>query len=159
MNSSTDVGIHVLQVLEVPIVTYKKFADGRLELDESVCTKQEEEKCKKAVTRHSPFKNDMSIGAQFAKLDKSDGTGTCIFIYNLEQWEGQCIFNYSMKPKIDIQIRSKRVRARAGQISKQVLIEDTMISLEELLQMVFQNVTNAKVHLSFCLCRFPWITL
>lgn len=122
MICSTDVDTHVLQVLEVPIVTYKKFADGRLELDESVCTKQEEEKCKMAVTRHSPFKNDMSIGAQFAKLDKNNETGTCIFIYNLEQWEGQCIFNYSMKPNNDIQIRSKRVRARAGQISKQVLI-------------------------------------
>ena len=81
MYNTTDVGIHVLQVLEVPIVTYKKFADGRLQPDESVCTKQEEEKCKKAVTRHSPFQKDMRIGAPFAKLDKSDGTGTCISIH------------------------------------------------------------------------------
>lgn len=93
-------------------------------LDESVCTKEDEEKCKAAVSKYSPFKNDLSIGAQFAKIES---TGTRIFVYNLEQWEGKCIFEViesetqSEKKLLDIKMRSRRVRVRAGQTSKQVL--------------------------------------
>jgi hypothetical protein len=112
--------------LDVPIVTYNRFTKV---LDESVCTKEDEKKCKEAVAKHSPFKNDLSIGAQFAKIEK---TGTCIFIYNLEQWDGNCIFEWNPKKikkgeapsekKIpgDIIIRSRRVRVRAGQTSTKV---------------------------------------
>lgn len=75
------------QDLEVPIVTYKRFASG-MALDDSVCTAGDEEKCKAAVAKYSPLKNDLSIGAQFAKIES---TGTRIFLYNLEQWDGKCI--------------------------------------------------------------------
>jgi len=116
------------QDLEVPIVTYKTFTSGQMALDERVCTKADEEKCKTAVAKYSPFKNDLSIGAQFAKIES---TGTRIFVYNLEQWDGKCIFEWTTsevleseahaEKKPDIKIRSHRVRVRAGQTSKQVL--------------------------------------
>lgn len=118
-----------MQVLEVPILTYKRFTSGQMVLDESVCTKEDEKKVKEAVAKHSPFKNDLGIGAQFAKIEK---TGTRIFIYNLEQWDGNCIFEWNPKnvTKIevsagkkvpgDIMIRSRRVRVRAGQTSTKV---------------------------------------
>lgn len=121
----------VFQDLEIPIVTYKRFTNGQIALDESVCTKEDEEKCKKAIAKHSPFKNDLSIGAQFAKIEK---TGTNIFVYNLEQWDGNCIAEWSENKTIkseemakekelpgDIKIPSRRLRVRAGQTSQQVL--------------------------------------
>lgn len=98
-------------------------------LEESICSKEDERKCKEAIAKHSPFKNDLSIGAQFAKIEK---TGTRIFVYNLEQWDGNCIFDWDPKKVIkteaqiekkipgDITIRSKRVRVRAGQTSTTV---------------------------------------
>lgn len=107
-----------------------------------MCTKADEEKCRKAVAKYSPFKNDMSIGAQFAKIES---TGTRIFVYNLEQWDGKCIFEWTTsedlesatpgEKKPDIKIRSRRVRVRAGQTSKQVLIS--------LLFLYFDNYTSA----------------
>lgn len=99
-------------------------------LDESVCSKADEEKCKTAVAEYSPFKNDLSIGAQFAKIES---TGTRIFVFNLEQWDGKCIFEWKTSEILegeaqaekkvpgDIKMRSRRVRVRAGQTSKQVL--------------------------------------
>ncbi|XP_024389114.1 uncharacterized protein [Physcomitrium patens] len=134
-----------LEDLEVPIVTYKRFSSGQISLDESVCTKQDEEKCKKAVTKHSPFINDISIGAQFARIEN---TGTRIFVYNLEQWDGKCIFewNRSLDPETnaqnekneleDIKIRSRRVRVRAGQTSKQVPLDFSLRAYTEVLFLV-----------------------
>lgn len=62
-------------------------------------------------------------------------------MYNLEQWDGKCIFewNRSLDPETnaqnekneleDIKIRSRRVRVRAGQTSKQVLNSSVLFLL------------------------------
>jgi hypothetical protein len=119
----------VLQVLEVPIVTYQVSDDGStLDLDDKHFSRAQEEACKKAVKEHSPFRSDIMIGAQFAKIG---ARGTSIYVYNLEQWEGKCIFDWTNGAEqedrnkndgeiADIQIRSKRVRNRPGQTSRKV---------------------------------------
>ncbi len=119
----------VLQVLEVPIVTYQVSDDGStMDLDDKHFSRAQEEACKKAVKEHSPFRSDIMIGAQFAKIG---ARGTSIYVYNLEQWEGKCIFDWSNGAEqedrnkndgelADIQIRSKRVRNRPGQTSRKV---------------------------------------
>ncbi|KAG0605194.1 hypothetical protein M758_9G038700 [Ceratodon purpureus] len=131
-----------LEILEVPIITYKRFTNGQMVLDESVCTKEDEKKVKEAVAKHSPFKNDLSIGAQFAKIEK---TGTRIFVYNLEQWDGNCIFEWNPKTVVkteasaekktpgDIKIRSRRVRVRAGQTSTEVPLDYSLREYAEVL--------------------------
>ena len=43
---------------------------------------------------YSPLKNDLSIGAQFAKIKS---TGACNFVYKLGQWDGKCIFEWTTK--------------------------------------------------------------
>ena len=132
--------------MEVPIVSYRRFPNGQIVLDERVRTTGDEEKCKEAIFKHSPFKNDLSIGAQFAKIEN---TGTRIFIYNLEQWDGKCIFDWNPKQVIkieapaekkvsgDIIIRSKRVRVRAGQTSNQVSHLTSNIGTEACLENMF----------------------
>lgn len=131
-----------LEDLEVPLVTYKRFPNGQMVLEESICSKEDERKCKEAIAKHSPFKNDLSIGAQFAKIEK---TGTRIFVYNLEQWDGNCIFDWDPKKVIkteaqiekkipgDITIRSKRVRVRAGQTSTTVPLDYSLREYAEVL--------------------------
>jgi hypothetical protein len=118
-----------LDVLEVPIVTYQVSDDGStLDLDDKHFSRAQEEACKKAVKEHSPFRSDIMIGAQFAKIG---ARGTSIYVYNLEQWEGKCIFDWTNGAEqedrnkndgeiADIQIRSKRVRNRPGQTSRKV---------------------------------------
>lgn len=124
-------------------------------LDESVCTKEDEKKVKEAVAKHSPFKNDLSIGAQFAKIEK---TGTRIFVYNLEQWDGNCIFEWNPKTVVkteasaekktpgDIKIRSRRVRVRAGQTSTEV-------------DHLTLNMKRMLIHRTSQDSSFPWMSL
>lgn len=132
----------VLQVLEIPIVTYKRLPNGHMELDESIQSKEEEEICKNAISKHSPLRNDLSIGVQFAKIESKGKTGTRIFVYNLDQWEGECIFACTSNHKEgtgplvtrrqelkDLQIRSQRVRARSGQTSLQVVSVFLLLTL------------------------------
>ncbi|CAM6012481.1 unnamed protein product [Sphagnum balticum] len=134
-----------LDVLEVPIVTYQVSDDGStMDLDDKHFSRAQEEACKKAVKEHSPFRSDIMIGAQFAKIG---ARGTSIYVYNLEQWEGKCIFDWSNGAEqedrnkndgeiADIQIRSKRVRNRPGQTSRKVPLD---YSLRAYLEVLFLN--------------------
>lgn len=79
----------------------------------------------KAIKEFSPF-NKYLIGEK-AGLFSEKGTGTQIYIWNLDKWGS----NYSLQWETgmsggssfhqgDIMIRSKRVRSRPGQMSQKV---------------------------------------
>lgn len=112
----------MLQNLEIPIVSYYRYGQF-MELD-----KQNETLFKhnlKAIKEFSPF--DKYFIGQKVGLFSKDGTGTHIYIWNLEKWGP----NYSLQWESgitggssfhqgDILIRSKRVRARPGQMTQMV---------------------------------------
>jgi hypothetical protein len=100
------------------------------------------------------------IGAQFAKIG---ARGTSIYVYNLEQWEGKCIFDWSNGAEqedrnkndgelADIQIRSKRVRNRPGQTSRKVPLD---YSLRAYLEVLFLNPRMTIYLQGTRVCLFP----
>ncbi|TMW96442.1 hypothetical protein EJD97_007354 [Solanum chilense] len=122
--------------LEIPIVSYYRYGQF-MELD-----KQNETLFKhnlKAIKEFSPF--DKYFIGQKVGLFSKDGTGTHIYIWNLEEWGP----NYSLQWESgitggssfhqgDILIRSKRVRARPGQMTQMVPLD---YSLRSYLEVIF----------------------
>ncbi|XP_010316493.1 uncharacterized protein [Solanum lycopersicum] len=122
--------------LEIPIVSYYRYGQF-MELD-----KQNETLFKhnlKAIKEFSPF--DKYFIGQKVGLFSKDGTGTHIYIWNLEKWGP----NYSLQWESgitggssfhqgDILIRSKRVRARPGQMTQMVPLD---YSLRSYLEVIF----------------------
>lgn len=122
--------------LEIPIVSYYRYGQF-MELD-----KQNETLFKhnlKAIKEFSPF--DKYFIGQKVGLFSKDGTGTHIYIWNLEEWGP----NYSLQWESgitggssfhqgDILIRSRRVRARPGQMTQMVPLD---YSLRSYLEVIF----------------------
>ncbi|XP_015159623.1 MORC family CW-type zinc finger protein 2A-like isoform X1 [Solanum tuberosum] len=122
--------------LEIPIVSYYRYGQF-MELD-----KQNETLFKhnlKAIKEFSPF--DKYFIGQKVGLFSKDGTGTHIYIWNLDEWGP----NYSLQWESgitggssfhqgDILIRSRRVRARPGQMTQMVPLD---YSLRSYLEVIF----------------------
>ena len=123
----------MLQNLEIPIVSY--YRQGQfMELDESIQSEAFAKYNLKAIKEFSPF-NKYSIGMK-AGLFCEKGTGTQIYIWNLDKWGSDYCLEWhngmssgSSFYQGDIFIRSRRVKSRPGQISQKVEhpIQDTYI--------------------------------
>ncbi|XP_044959493.1 MORC family CW-type zinc finger protein 3-like [Hordeum vulgare subsp. vulgare] len=128
--------------LEIPVVTYRK--EGQyMEVDLSVQSEATAEYNLKAIKEFSPF-NEYFIGEKLG-LFGEEGTGTQIYIWNLDRWgknytldwnSGRTDENPIDQGRGDILIRSKRVRSRPGQTSKQVPLD---YSLHSYLEVIFRN--------------------
>ncbi|KAF7103106.1 hypothetical protein CFC21_104135 [Triticum aestivum] len=128
--------------LEIPVVTYRK--EGQyMEVDLSVQSEATAKYNLNAIKEFSPF-NEYFIGEKLG-LFGEEGTGTQIYIWNLDRWgkdytldwnSGRTDENPTDKGHGDILIRSKRVRSRLGQTSKQVPLD---YSLHSYLEVIFRN--------------------
>eukprot|EP00250_Pteridium_aquilinum_P020858 c24966_g1_i2 orf=202-2334(+) len=138
--------------VEIPIITYRKEG-GWMEFDLQVHSQEEAEDRLRAVKEYSPF-NEYSIGSRFAAF--GDGTGTVVCIYNLDRWGS----NYSLewepkatesgyKLKRDILIRSRRVRSRPNQMTKEVPLD---YSLHAYLEVMFLE-PKMKIHIQGTLVK------
>lgn len=125
--------------VEIPIITYRKEG-GYMDFDLTVHSELEAEAYLKAIKEYSPF-NEYVIGNKFARF-KEDGTGTHIYVYNLDmwgsdyslQWDDQTGESRNYRKKRDIWIRSRRLRSRPGQMSQQVPLD---YSLHAYLEVIF----------------------
>ncbi|KAL5707255.1 hypothetical protein ACHQM5_025324 [Ranunculus cassubicifolius] len=109
---------------------------GRMmEFDTSVHTEATAKYNLQLVQKFSGF-NKYFIGALFP----NNGTGTQIYIWNLDKYGPKCCLQWTDNTKNavpeggDILIRSKRIRARPGQISTKVPMD---YSLQSYLEVVF----------------------
>ncbi|CAN4083620.1 unnamed protein product [Withania somnifera] len=122
--------------LEIPIVSYYRYGQF-MELD-----KENEALFKhnlKAIKEFSPF--DKYFIGQKVGLFSKDGTGTHIYIWNLEEWGSSYCLQWesgitggSSFHQGDILIRTKRVRARPGQMTQMVPLD---YSLRSYLEVIF----------------------
>ncbi|KAH0451108.1 hypothetical protein IEQ34_021800 [Dendrobium chrysotoxum] len=127
--------------IEIPIVSYVK--NGRyMDIDPSIQSKEFANFNLSAIKEFSPF-NEYLLGEQLGLFGK-DGTGTQIFIWNLDKWgldytlewnDGKGGQSYN-KGQGDIFIRSRRLRSRLGQISREVPLD---YSLQAYLEVLFLN--------------------
>ncbi|KAL3527320.1 hypothetical protein ACH5RR_011976 [Cinchona calisaya] len=124
--------------LEIPIVSYCRVGQF-MEIDTSVQNEALAKANLKAIMEFSPF-NKYLIGEK-AGLFNEKGTGTQIYIWNLDEWGS----NYSLRRETgmiggssfhqgDIVIGSKRVRSRPGQMSQTVPLD---YSLKSYLEVIF----------------------
>ncbi|MCD7463595.1 hypothetical protein HAX54_050906 [Datura stramonium] len=122
--------------LEIPIVSYYRYGQF-MELDRHNETLFKHNL--KAIKEFSPF--DKYFIGQKVGLFSKDGTGTHIYIWNLDEWGS----NYSLQWESgitggssfhqgDILIRSRRVRARPGQMTQMVPLD---YSLRSYLEVIF----------------------
>ncbi|XP_020590247.1 MORC family CW-type zinc finger protein 2-like isoform X2 [Phalaenopsis equestris] len=125
--------------IEIPIVSYIK--NGRyMEIDASIQSEELANFNLSAIKEFSPF-NEYLLGEQLGLYGK-DGTGTQIFIWNLDKWcsDYTLVWNDEndgcQKGLGDIIIRSKRIRSRLGQISCEVPLD---YSLQAYLEVLFLN--------------------
>ncbi|KAJ9704153.1 hypothetical protein PVL29_005437 [Vitis rotundifolia] len=126
--------------LEIPIVSY--YRQGQfMELDESVQSEAFAKYNLKAIKEFSPF-NKYSIGTK-AGLFCEKGTGTQIYIWNLDKWGSDYCLEWhngmssgSSFYQGDVFIRSRRVKSRPGQISQKVPLD---YSLRSYLEVIFLN--------------------
>uniref|UniRef100_A0A0E0C932 CW-type domain-containing protein n=1 Tax=Oryza meridionalis TaxID=40149 RepID=A0A0E0C932_9ORYZ len=128
--------------LEIPVVTYRKEAQY-MEVDSSVQSEATAEYNLNAIKEFSPF-NEYFIGEKLGIFGE-DGTGTQIYIWNLDRWGADYTLDWSSgKPsedpvhhgRGDILIRSRRVRLRPGQTSNNVPLD---YSLQSYLEVMFLN--------------------
>ncbi|KAK6130559.1 hypothetical protein DH2020_035705 [Rehmannia glutinosa] len=108
--------------LEIPIVSYSRIGQY-MEVDTNV---QNEESAKynlKIIKKFSPF--DKYLIGEKAGLFKGNGSGTQIFIWNLDEWGSSYSLQWeagmtggSSFHQGGIFIRSRRIRSRPGQISR-----------------------------------------
>lgn len=115
---------HMLQNLEIPVVSYRRIGQF-MEVDTSVQNESSAKYNLKVIKEFSPF--DKYLIGEKAGLFSGNSTGTQIFIWNLDVWGS----NYSLQWEAgmsggssfhqgDILIRSRRIRSRPGQISQKV---------------------------------------
>lgn len=124
--------IPTLQNLEIPIVSYRR--QGQImEVDTSVQSEALAKYNLNAIKEFSPF-NKYLIGEKAGLFQ--EGTGTQIYIWNLDEWGSDYCLNWhsglkggSSFHQGDIIIRSKRIRTRPGQISQKVFHLYLYISL------------------------------
>ncbi|KAI5683904.1 hypothetical protein M9H77_05132 [Catharanthus roseus] len=124
--------------LVIPIVSYRRTGKY-MEIDSSIQDEGLAKENLKAIKEFSPF-NKYLIGEK-AGLFNEKGTGTQIYIWNLDEWGS----NYSLQWEIgmpggssfhqgDILIRSRRVRSRPGQMAQMVPLD---YSLRSYLEVIF----------------------
>uniref|UniRef100_A0ACD5WTM1 Uncharacterized protein n=2 Tax=Avena sativa TaxID=4498 RepID=A0ACD5WTM1_AVESA len=128
--------------LEIPVVTYRK--EGQyMEVDLRVQSEATAEYNLNAIKEFSPF-NEYFIGEKLG-LFGEDGTGTQVYIWNLDRWgqdytldwnSGRTDENPIDHGRGDILIRSRRVRSRPGQTSTKVPLD---YSLQAYLEVMFRN--------------------
>lgn len=124
--------------IEIPIVSYIK--NGRyMELDLTIQSEEYANFNLSAIKEFSPF-NEYLLGEQLGLFGK-DGTGTQIFIWNLDKWGSNYTLEWvggkgdeSYNGHGDILIRSRRIRSRLGQISREVPLD---YSLQAYLEVIF----------------------
>ncbi|KAI5066878.1 hypothetical protein GOP47_0017406 [Adiantum capillus-veneris] len=124
--------------VEIPIVTYTRNL-GWMEFDTNFQSHEQATANLRAIKEFSPF-NEYMIGPKFKAF--GDKTGTIICIYNLDRWGSQHTLSWDpklasetdTKLKSDIQVRSRRVRARPGQMSREVPLD---YSLRAYLEVIF----------------------
>ncbi|KAL2348718.1 hypothetical protein Fmac_002718 [Flemingia macrophylla] len=123
--------------IEIPVISYCRQGQ-RMEVDIGVQSEASEKYNLKAIKEFSPF-NEYLIGEKEALFGK--GTGTQIYIWNLEEWGSNYCLQWhdglkggSSFHQGDILIRSKRCRSRIGQISQKVPLD---YSLRAYLEVIF----------------------
>ncbi|XP_057830501.2 uncharacterized protein LOC131041428 isoform X2 [Cryptomeria japonica] len=127
--------------IDIPIITYRKDGGWR-DFDLEVHSESEAEERLKSIMEYLPF-NEYTIRSKFARFGEN-GTGTHIYIYNLAKWgseyrlawDEKCDDETDLKKKRDIWIRSRWVRKRQGQISREVPLD---YSLHAYLEVMFLN--------------------
>ncbi|KAJ9557553.1 hypothetical protein OSB04_012167 [Centaurea solstitialis] len=124
--------------IEIPIVTYSRKGQF-MELDTNIQAEALAKSNLKAIMEFSPF-NEYFIGEK-AGLFQRKGTGTQIYIWNLDEWGSKYSLEWvnglsggSSFHQGDIFICSRRVRSRIGQMTKQVPID---YSLRSYLEVIF----------------------
>ncbi|XP_071711197.1 uncharacterized protein [Rutidosis leptorrhynchoides] len=110
-----------------------------MELDTNIQTEASAKYNLKAIMENSPF-NEYLIGEK-AGVFKRNGTGTQIYIWNLDEWGSQYSLEWvnglkggSSFHQGDILIRSRRPRSRLGQMTRQVPLD---YSLRSYLEVIF----------------------
>ncbi|XXG57477.1 hypothetical protein AAC387_Pa03g4616 [Persea americana] len=125
--------------IEIPIVSYCKRGNY-MEVDTSIHS-EEADVHLSAIKEFSPL-NEYSIGQKLGLFDRI-GTGTQIYIWNLDKWGSDYSLEWhtsdtedhsSCQNHSDILIRSRRIRSRPGQISHKVLLD---YSLRAYLEVIF----------------------
>ncbi|KAK1432479.1 hypothetical protein QVD17_09376 [Tagetes erecta] len=126
--------------IEIPIVTYSRKGQY-MEVDKNIQTEASSENNLKAIMEFSPF-NEYFIGEK-AGLFQRQGTGTQIYIWNLDEWGSTYTLEWidgmsggSSFHQGDIYIRSRRPRSRLGQMTQQVPLD---YSLRSYLEVIFQD--------------------
>ncbi|KAL7085374.1 hypothetical protein ACP275_14G278600 [Erythranthe tilingii] len=124
--------------LEIPIVSYRRIGQY-MEVDTSVHNEDSAKYNLKTIKRFSPF--DKYLIGEKTGIFKENGTGTQIYIWNLDEWGSA----YSLQWEAGmaggssfhhggIFIRSKRIRSRPGQMSHTVPLD---YSLKSYLEVIF----------------------
>lgn len=116
--------------MEIPIVSYcthGNYMEVDLHIQSETCASN----YLKDIKDFSPF-NEYLIGEKF-KLFGEQGTGTQIYIWNLDKWGSDYTLEWGIAKKVedtssqsngDILIRSRRLRSRPGQISQEVCLQN-----------------------------------
>ncbi|CAH9098380.1 unnamed protein product [Cuscuta epithymum] len=126
--------------LEIPIISYRKTGQ-LMELDTEIQDESLAKSSLKTIKKFSPF-DKYFIGEKLG-LFSEQGTGTQIFIWNLEKWGSNYTlgWNHGMSGgssfhQGDIFVRNKRIRTRPGQMTQMVPLD---YSLRSYLQVIFLN--------------------
>ncbi|XP_054775885.1 uncharacterized protein LOC129284428 [Prosopis cineraria] len=138
--------------VEISVVCYRRRGQC-MEVDTNVRSEAEAKCNLKAIKEFSPF-NKYLIGEKLALF--SGGTGTQIYIRNLDKWgSNYCLQWYdglkgsSSFHDRDIFIRSRRIRSRPGQVSVKVQLD---YSLRSYLEVIFL-VPRMKISVQHSLVR------
>ncbi|KAG0499146.1 hypothetical protein HPP92_003837 [Vanilla planifolia] len=125
--------------VEIPVVSYIK--NGRyMEIDQSAHSEEYANFNLSVIKDFSPF-NEYFLGEKLGLFGEK-GTGTQIFIWNLEKWGSDYTLEWvggtdgesHNQGQGDILIRSRRIRSRLGQISHEVPLD---FSLQAYLEVIF----------------------
>ncbi|KAK9069392.1 hypothetical protein SSX86_011295 [Deinandra increscens subsp. villosa] len=124
--------------VEIPIVTYSRKGQF-MEYDRNFQTEASSKINLKAIMDFSPF--DKYLIGEKAGLFQREGTGTQIYIWNLDEWGSTYSLEWvdgvnggSSFYQGDIYIRSRRARSRLGQMTQQVPLD---YSLRSYLEVIF----------------------
>ncbi|CAI9299015.1 unnamed protein product [Lactuca saligna] len=125
-------------IIEIPIITYSRKGQY-MELDTNIQTEALSKANLNSMKEFSPF-NEYFIG-QKAGLFKRNGTGTQIYIWNLDEWGSTYSLEWvdgmsggSSFHQGDIFLRSRRPRSRLGQMTREVPLD---YSLRSYLEVIF----------------------
>ncbi|KAG9137004.1 hypothetical protein Leryth_013841 [Lithospermum erythrorhizon] len=124
--------------LEIPIVSYRRICQF-MEVDTNIQSEALSKHNLRVIKEYSPF-NEYLIGEKTG-LFSGKGTGTQIYIWNLDEWGSSCSLEWedgisgnSSYHHGDIKIRSRRVRTRPGQMGREVELD---YSLRAYLEVIF----------------------